>query len=269
MALANLTEELIYSVRDGVATLIFNRPDKMNACTTTMYDGICQVADEVTADDNVKVLVITGAGRAFCAGTDVESRLATRVGGGRLEKSRREMIQPVGYFGSALHRLGKPTIAAINGVAVGAGLSWALLCDIRIASDKARLGAVWVNMGLIPDVGGTYLLPRTIGLDKAIELAITGDIIDAKEAERIGLVTKVVPHDDLVQVTNELASRIARGPSVAIELIKRGIYRAIGGDYDAQLDFESYAQNLCFQTEDCKEAVNAFKEKRQPHFQGK
>ena len=269
MALENLTEELIYSFKDGVATLTFNRPEKMNACTTAMYNGICQVADEVAADDNVKVLVITGAGRGFCAGSDVGSRLATRAGGERLEKSRREMIQPVGYFGSALHSLGKPTIAAINGVAVGAGLSFALLCDIRIASEKARLGAVWVRRGLIPDVGGTYLLPRTIGLDKALELAFTGDIIDAKEAERIGLVTKVVPHDDLMKVTNELASRIAKGPSVAIELVKRGMYRAAGVDYNAQLDFESYAQNLCMQTEDFKEATTAFGEKREPRFQGK
>jgi 2-(1,2-epoxy-1,2-dihydrophenyl)acetyl-CoA isomerase len=179
------------------------------------------------------------------------------------------MVQPTGYFGSALFSLSKPTIAAINGVAVGAGLSLALLCDIRIASEKARFGAVWVRMGIIPDVGGTYLLPRTIGLDKALELAFTGDIIDAREAERVGLVTKVVPHDDLMKVTDELASRIAKGPSVAMEVMKRGMYRAVGGDYNAQLDFESYAQNLCFQTEDYKEAISAFKEKREPRFQGK
>jgi 2-(1,2-epoxy-1,2-dihydrophenyl)acetyl-CoA isomerase len=179
------------------------------------------------------------------------------------------MVQPVGYFGSALYSLSKPTIAAINGIAVGAGLSLALLCDIRISSDKARFGAVWVKMGIIPDVGGTYLLPRTIGLDKAFQLAFTGDIIDAKEAERIGLLTKVVPHDDLMKVTGELASRIAKGPSVAIELVKRGMYRAMGGDYNAQLDFESYAQNLCFQTEDFKEATAAFADKREPRFQGK
>jgi 2-(1,2-epoxy-1,2-dihydrophenyl)acetyl-CoA isomerase len=269
MALENLTEELIYSCKDGVATLTFNRPDKLNACTTAMYDGICRVADEVRNDDGVKVLVITGAGRGFCAGSDAESRLATRAAGERLEKSHREVVQPIGYFGAALYSLGKPTIAAINGIAAGAGLSFALICDIRIASDKARFRAAWVIMGLIPDVGATYLLPRTVGLDKALELAFTGEIIDAREAERIGLVTRVVPHEDLIKVTYELASKIARAPSVAIELMKRGMYRAVGGDYNAQLDFESYAQRVCFQTEDFKEATDAFMEKREPRFQGK
>jgi len=152
---------------------------------------------------------------------------------------------------------------------VGGGLSFALLCDIRIASDKARFGAVWVNRGLVPDVGATYLLPRTIGLDRALELCYTGEIIDAGEAERIGLVTRVVPHDDLMNVVNQLAARIAKGPSVAIELMKRGIYRAVGGDYAGSLDFESYAQNFCFQSEDFKESVAAFMEKRDPRFQGK
>lgn len=269
MAMENLTEELIYSCKDGVAQLTFNRPDKLNACTTTMYDGLCQVIDEVVANDSVKVLVITGAGRGFCAGSDIGSRLEARVRGERVERSRKEMVQPVGYFGAALYSLGKPTIAAINGVATGAGLSFALLCDIRIASDKARFGATWVRIGLIPDVGGTCLLPQIIGLDKALELAYTGDIIDSKEAERIGLVTKVVPHEDLMKVTEELALRIAKGPSVAIELMKRGMYRAMGGDYNAQLDFESYAQNLCFQTEDFKQAITAFREKREPRFRGK
>jgi len=269
MAIENLTDELLYSSGDGVATLTLNRPDNLNACTTAMYDGMCQVADEVRDNDEVKVLVLTGAGRGFCAGTDAKSRLATRASGERLEKSRKDMVRPVGYFGSALYNLGKPAIAAINGVCVGGGLSFALLCDIRIASDKARFGAVWVNRGLVPDVGATYLLPRTIGLDRALELCFTGEIIDAQEAERIGLVTRVVPNDDLMKAVNELALKIARGPSVAIELMKRGIYRAVGGDYAGQLDFESYAQNICFQTEDFKEATTAFMEKRETRFQGK
>ena len=269
MAIKNLTEELIYSCKDGVATLTFNRPDKLNAGTAEMYSGICQVVDEVRDNDDVKVLVITGAGRGFCAGSDVERRLAAKASGTPLEKSRKEMVEPVGYFGTALYNLSKPTIAAVNGIAAGAGLSFALLCDIRIVSDKARFKAAWVNVGLVPDVGATYLLPRTINLDKALELCFTGDIIDAGEAARIGLVTRVVPHDDLMKVVGELAAKLARGPSVAIELMKRGIYRALGGDYISQLDFESYAQNICFQTEDFKNATAAFKEKREPHFQGK
>ena len=269
MALENLTEEVIYSCKEGVAKLTLNRPDRLNAITQAMFDGIRQVIDEVSQNDDVKVLVVTGAGRGFCSGADVVSRLAVEAAEGVSRETHKEIVEPLGYVGSVIQSLGKPIIGAINGVAAGAGLSLALLCDIRIASDQARFGAVWVRVGLIPDVGATYLLPRIIGLDKALELAFTGDIIDAKEAERIGLVTKVVPHDDLMKVTNELALKIAKGPSVAIELMKRGICRGLDNDLDTQLDFESYAQNLCRETEDFKEGVNAFREKREPRFQGK
>jgi len=269
MALENLTEELVYSCKGGIAKLTLNRPDKLNAITQDMFDGMEQVVGEVRNNDDVKVLVITGAGRGFCSGADVVARLAARVAGEGPKKTRKAMVAPVGYIASILHRLDKPIIGAINGVAAGAGLSYALLCDIRIASDQARFGAVWVRRGLIPDVGATYLLPRIIGMDKALELAFTGDLIGAREAERIGLVTKVVPHDDLMKVTDELALKVASGPSVAIELMKRGMYRALDNDLDTQLDFESYAQNLCFGTDDFKEGVAAFREKRDSHFRGR
>jgi len=268
MALENLTEELIYSCEGGVAKLTLNRPDRLNAMTQAMYDGMKQVAEEVKHNDDIKVLVITGAGRGFCSGSDVVSRLAAQASGETPKSTHKEMVEPVGYVAAIIRSLGKPSICAIGGVAAGAGLSLALLCDIRIASEQARFGAVWVRRGLIPDVGGTYLLPRIIGLDKALELAFTGDIIDAREAERIGLVTEVVPHDDLMKVTDELASKIAKGPSIAIELMRRGMYRAMDNDLDTQLDFESYAQNICRGTEDFKEGVTAFKEKREAHFQG-
>jgi len=269
MGIQNLTEQLDYSCENGIATLTFNRPDSLNACTTAMYHGIIQVVEEVRHNDEAKVLIITGAGEGFCAGSDAKERLEARARGESLAKSRRETVAPVGYFGAALYGLEKPTIAAVNGICVGAGLSFALLCDIRIASDKARFGAVWVRMGLVPDVGATYLLPRTIGTDKALELCYTGQIIDATEAMRIGLVTRVAPHDTLIATAHELALRIAEGPSAAIELAKRGIYRAIGGDYSASLEYESFAQMVCFQTEDFKEALSAFKEKRKAKFQGK
>jgi len=269
MTLQGLTNELTYSCEDGVAVLTLNRPDKLNACTTAMYNGIIEVVDEVTRDDDAKVLIITGAGKGFCAGSDAKSRLEARAEGKSLARSRKELIAPVGYFGSALYHLEKPTIAAVNGVCAGAGLSFALLCDIRIASDKSRFSAVWSRMGLVPDVGATYLLPRTVGVDRALKLCFTGEMVDAAEAERIGLVTEVVAHDLLMSTVHELATKIAQGPSVAIELAKRGIYRAMGGDYAAQLDFESYAQNVCFQTNDFQEALAAFKEKRKARFQGR
>ena len=268
MALERLTGELVYSCEGGVANLTLNRPDRLNAMTQAMYDGVKLVVEEVQNNDDIRVLVIAGAGRGFCSGSDVVSRLAAQADSGPPSSTHKEMVEPVGSVASIIRNLGKPSICAIGGVAAGAGLALALLCDIRIASEQARFGAVWVRRGLIPDLGGTYLLPRTIGLDKALELAFTGDIIDAKEAERIGLVTKVVPHDNLMKVTNELASKIAKGPSIAIELMRRGMYRALDNDLDTQLDFESYAQNICRGTEDFKEGVSSFREKREAHFKG-
>ena len=261
-------DELQLTKRDGIATLTLNRADKMNSMTTAMWYGLHDVVEEVRNDDGVKVLIMTGAGRAFCAGSDVQSRLAARIAGEKVETTRKDLLLPVGFAASVLSSLNKPIIAAINGVAAGAGISLSLLCDIRIASDKARFGAAWIKVGLIPDVGATYSLPRTIGPDKALEIFFTGDIIDSKEAERIGLVTRVVPHDELMKVTEELAGRIARAPSVAIELTKRAVYRGLQNDLDKQLDFESYAQNLCRQTEDHREGVQAFMEKREAIFKG-
>jgi len=268
MTINKLTNELIYSLADGIATLTFNRPDKLNACTTTMYAGIEQVAEEVRNNDKAKVLILTGSGKGFCAGSDAKDRLQTRLKGEKLEKTRKDMTRPVGDFGTPLYNLGKPIIGAINGVCVGGGLSFALICDIRIASDQAKFGAVWVRRGLVPDIGATYLLPRTVGLGNALKMCFTGDILDADEAKNIGLVTEIVPHEDLMNKAHELAKKISNGPSVAIEIMKRGMYRAMGGDYAAQLDFESYAQNLCFKTEDFEEGTAAFLEKRKPNYKG-
>jgi 2-(1,2-epoxy-1,2-dihydrophenyl)acetyl-CoA isomerase len=262
-------QELILEKEDGVAILTLNRPDKMNAFTTEMYEAVRRACDEIRDDDSVNVLIITGAGRAFSAGSDARSRLAAKAEGARTEEARSDLLNPVMLFlAPAVWNIGKPTIAAVNGVAVGAGLSIALLCDIRIASEKARFGAAWVNMGLIPDCGATYLLPKVIGTSKALEMIYTGDIIDVAEAERVGLVSKVVPPDDLMQTARDLANRIAKGPSIAIELAKRAVHKSLVNDLETQLNFELYAQNVCRGTEDNKEAVKAFMEKRKPAFKG-
>jgi 2-(1,2-epoxy-1,2-dihydrophenyl)acetyl-CoA isomerase len=261
-------ENIILEKEEGISILTLNRPDRLNAITTQMLKDLPRAIEMVGEDDDAKVLIVTGAGRGFCAGSDVSDRLAARISGVKIEKTRKDMLEPVGYLAYVMQRLDKVMIAAINGTAVGAGLSLTLLCDIRISSETARFGAVWVRVGLIGDVGATYTLPRIVGTSKAIELMTTGDIIDAQEAQRIGLVDKVVPPDELMNTAKTLASKIARGPSVAIELMKRAVYKGINNDLLTQLDFETYAQNLCRQTEDHKEAVKAFLEKREPKFKG-
>ena len=269
----NLPQELIFKLEDGVGILTFNRPDKRNALTTPMFEGMRNILEQVKGSDEIKVLIITGHGPAFCAGSDIETRLLPRIVDDRyvpLEKSRADLLEPVMLFlAPALYSLGKPTIAAINGFAAGAGLSFSLLCDFRIASDKARFVASWVNIGLTPDVGATFSLPRTIGIDRSLKLLFSGQPIDASEAERINLVTEVVPHDNLMKAAGEFAARIAAGPSVAIELTRRAVYRGLNNDLASQLYFENYAQNICFMSEDFREGVRAFRGKRKPEFKGK
>ncbi|MBW2003367.1 MAG: enoyl-CoA hydratase/isomerase family protein [Deltaproteobacteria bacterium] len=261
-------ENIILEKRRGVAILTLNRPDKLNAMTTKMWKDLPRIIDDVREDNEIKVMILTGVGRAFCAGSDVGGRLANRLTGKRIETTRKDLLEPVGYVAYVMRSLDKITIAAVNGTAVGAGLSLALLCDIRIASETARFGAIWVKMGLIADLGTTYTLPRTVGTSKALELMLTGEMINAHEAEQLGLVTKVVPQNDLMKASKLLASKLVIGPAVAIELMKRAVYKGIHNDLLTQLDFESYAQNLCRQTDDHAEAVKAFLEKREPQFKG-
>jgi 2-(1,2-epoxy-1,2-dihydrophenyl)acetyl-CoA isomerase len=260
-------EDILLEKEGGVTTLTLNRPDRLNSFTTQMYRELSNVMNQIKMDDEIKVIILTGAGRGFCAGSDVSDRLASRVEKTG-EENRFETLQPVGAIALDIAGLDKPMIGAINGVAVGAGLSLALLCDIRFASETARFGAVWINMGLIPDVGATYFLPRIVGMEKALNLMLSGEVINAEEAFRIGLVSRVVPHEQLMATAKELATKIAEGPSVAVELTKRGLRRALNNDLKVQLDYESYAQNLCRKTEDHKEAIQAFIEKRKPKFKG-
>ncbi len=258
-------DDILVDVEQGVATITLNRPEKLNAVTTEMANKFSQVIQDVRVNDEIKALLITGAGSGFCSGTDLEGRMR------EIKEKRRErweVISPTGYQFLPLARLEKPTIAAINGVAAGLGLSIALACDIRLASEQARFTAVWVKRGLIPDAGATYFLTRILGISKALEIMFTGDIMSATEAERIGLVSRVVPHNDLMAVARETATKIAQGPSVAIELMKKAAYRALDNSLELQLDFETYAQNICRQTQDYKEGVEAFMQKRPPQFKG-
>ncbi len=258
-------EGVLFTREEGIATITFDRPERLNAVTEAMRTEVHRIATELRGDDEVKVLVITGAGEAFSSGADTGELTADYSGPIEPHILKRPFgwwILPVRYFP-------KPTIAAIPGIVAGTTYSLALACDFRIASEKARFSMVFVKRGLIPDGGATYYLPRIVGTSKALELMLLGDTIDAREAERLGIVNKVVPHDELMNATRELAMRIAKGPSVAIELIKRGVYKGIVNDLESELDYESLAQRICFQTEDFKEGVASFIERRPPQFKGR
>jgi len=261
-------EDLSLEKKDGIATITLNVPDKMNAITTKMRKSLTLAAHEIATDDEVGVAIVTGAGRVFSAGGDVTAMKA-RVEG-TLDESRYERLQRVGYWSDVFPRIDKPVIAAINGAAVGAGFSLTMSCDIRIASDKAKFGSVFILRGLIPDSALTYFLPRAIGTSRALELMFTGNIIDAEEAKSLGIVSRVVPHDELMKTAHELAARIIQQPPIAIALTKRLVYRSMIDDVARHLDWETYAQQLCWRTEDFRESALAFLEKRpQPRFKGK
>lgn len=259
--------------REGrVAVLTFNRPEKLNALNAPMlYREIPSALDEVDGDSEVRVLILTGEGRGFSSGADVNvlAALAADPSGGTVEVKSPE---PLGYrYGliARLRNLAKPTIAAVNGVAAGAGLSFALACDIRIASENARFSSAFIRRALVPDNGASFLLPHLIGTARALELMYTGDMIDAREAERIGLVNHVVPAGDLMKAAMELAGRIANNPPIALALTKRIVYHWLEQHLVSHLEYEAYNNKLCRETEDFKESVRAFQEKREPQFKGR
>ena len=260
-------EGFTFEKKENIAFLTLNRPEKLNAFTVTMlYVVFPKILSEIQEDDEVRALVITGAGRGFCSGADLEQDWID-LSSHNLGTSDR--LQPLGAFALSLYSFEKPVIAAINGIAAGAGVSVALLSDIRIASENARFSLAFVKRGLTPDCGVTFLMPRLIGAAKSFELMCTGDIIDAKEAENIGLVNKVVPHDRLMDEVVSFARRLAEGPPLAIAQIKRAIHNGLVNNLEQQLYFETYAQNFCWGTEDFKEGVNSFLGKYQPKFKGR
>src|SRR5919108_1589904 len=265
-------ETLLYEVDRGVATITLNRPAVLNAISPPMIEELQAALYAVRDDASVRAVVLTGAGRGFCSGADLKARQrvkpseappdASKAGAERLRRTFNPLVL-------AIRTVEKPFIAAVNGVAAGAGCNLALACDIVVASDQARFGNVFARIGLIPDCGGHFFLPRLVGFHKAAELMFTGDIIDAREAERIGLINRVVPHAEPTPQTRELAQRLARGPTRAIGLCKRTLNVGITADLAAVLDAEAEGQGLASQTEDHWEGVQAFLEKRPARFLGK
>jgi len=260
-------EEIAFEKEKGVAIITFNRPDKLNALSPRLRVDIARAIDDVSDDEETRVLVITGAGRGFCSGADLSVRSSNNPAD--LGLGERYRLDPVGWLCIRIHNLHKPTIAAVNGVAAGAGLSLALACDMRIASETARFGSIFVKRGLVPDNGSTYFLPKLVGVAKACELMFIGELIDAKEAERIGMVNAIVPPDELMPMTMDLATKIAKGPPLAIQLTKRAIYKGLTRDLTSQVEYEAYSQAIAGTTEDAEEGVRAFMEKREPEFKGR
>jgi 2-(1,2-epoxy-1,2-dihydrophenyl)acetyl-CoA isomerase len=255
--------------RDGIVTLTLNRPESLNAMNETMMGELERLLVELEDDAAVRAVVLTGAGRAFSSGGD-QKRGGAEVppsffdgdpGGALIERLNRCILR--------MQRLPKPIVGSINGVAAGAGMNIALATDLRIASDTARFGEVFARVGLVPDGGGTYFLPRLVGTAKAMEMILLADIIDAQEALRIGLVNRVVPAEQLEQETLKLAERLAQGPTVAYGLAKTGLYQGLGMSLEDVLNMEARNQAIAARTPDRAEGVAAFLEKRPPRFTGR
>jgi len=255
--------ELLVERHDGVVTLTLNRPDKLNSITGAMWGGLRDVFDDVAANRDDRVLVITGAGTGFCSGADLVAQDMPRGTGGRLEHMR-----GVGRSAAALRNLGKPTIAKVNGVAAGAGLNLALGCDLVIASDVARFSAIFVQRGLSIDYGGSWLLPRLIGIHKAKELAFLAEVIDATEAERIGIVNRVVPATELDAAVDTVVARLLQMAPIALAQTKHLLDQAFTVTFAEAVEAEAAAQVVNLGSDDAKEAVRAFMEKRTPRFTG-
>jgi 2-(1,2-epoxy-1,2-dihydrophenyl)acetyl-CoA isomerase len=258
-------QTLLVERAGAFATITLNRPEARNAIDLPMRQDLVAALDEVEADEAVRVLILTGAGGHFCAGGDVKSMRAQRLtaaeGRARVEMLNRMVLRLVDFP--------RPTIAMVDGHAVGAGTNLALCCDLVVASDRARFGELFNKIGLAPDGGGTWLLSRLVGLARAQELIFTGEVFDAAEAARIGLVNRVVPVADLAKVTRALAETIAAGPPNVVRLAKHMVNRAATTDLAAALDLEAYSQGLSIAADDHQEGIAAFFEKRPPKFTGR
>jgi 2-(1,2-epoxy-1,2-dihydrophenyl)acetyl-CoA isomerase len=265
-------KNIIIDIDAQVATLTLNRPDKMNALNAAILHEMAAALRELNENDNVRVLIMTGAGRAFCSGADLSEQ---PYGTDKKQQgiSRAEHIEPFVTFGWVVRQMDsftKPIIAAVNGIAAGGGMAYAMAADLRIASEDASFSAIFVKRGLVPDCGISYYLPRLVGVGKALELMWTGAKIGAAEAERIGMVNRVVAPGELMKTARQLAFELASGPSLAIDMIKRMTYTSMKSDsVFTQMAVEDFMQQVCRESDDVVEGVTSFIEKRTPKFKGR
>jgi len=262
-------ETILLTKAEGVATITLNRPERLNALNRQMEHELVTAIEEVERDEAVRVVVLTGAGRAFCAGGDVGG-----LPGGRAEPPSAEEIRQGFIHGThrlilGLHRLQKPTIAMINGAAVGAGFDLTCACDIRYGSENARFMCAFTRIGLFPGTGGCWFYPRVMGLGRALEYLYTGDFIEAQEAKELGILNRLVPAAELEAVTMDLARRIAQGPPIAQRLAKLQTYKGLTMDLETALHMAAACETITLTSQDHREGVAAFREKRAPAYRGK
>jgi enoyl-CoA hydratase/carnithine racemase len=275
----NEISHLVYLKEAGIATITLNRPEALNAFSLPMIKAWAEALQDAQDDPNIRVVIVTATGKAFSAGGDVKTMLSGNgfiaedekgeCWGSKALDRKRSLTNYIHKIALTLDAMDKPVICAINGVAVGAGLDMALMCDIRIASDTAQLSAGYVKAGLVPGDGGCFYMPRLIGIAKALELFWTADFVSAQEAERIGLVNKVVPAEELERATLNMARKIAENPPVCVQMIKRAVYSGQRThDLRTALDLISSHMAVITEMEDHREGVQALKEKRKPLFTG-
>jgi 2-(1,2-epoxy-1,2-dihydrophenyl)acetyl-CoA isomerase len=263
-------QQIAYKKDGPVATVTLNRPQKMNAYSEIMVHEILSALADARDDDDIRAVILTGAGRGFCSGGDIgrDFQYPARYRGHRME-SMLEMRENMHELVRFLQRFDKPTIAAVNGPAVAGGLALALSCDFRIAAESARLGDTSLKFALIPDEGGAYLFPRFMGLEKALRMSLLSEVYPARKALELGLVTEVVPDADLMPKAREWAERLAAGPPIAIRITKRMMYKQLTMGLDNALEDAALGTMVANYTEDVKEGTAAFHEKRPPKFKGK